>query len=204
MHNQFALAVLSLTAAVPAFAQQTISYYSDKGAAQRSFIVQKDSKLLTANGDWHGIVRLKMYSDAHPGSYILFADKDGLHRLDSAAQVAEAERLYAPLRELAAEQSTLAAKQKPLADQQASLAQQQTAASQQMRGATITEMSSVGRTQGAIGHEQGIVGRAQGDIGREQGVIGRQQGIVGRKFYDEVQTMLDECLAKHTCSALTE
>ena len=73
-----------------------------------------------------------------------------------------------------------------------------------MHGATTTEMSTVGRTQGVIGHEQGIVGRAQGDIGREQGVIGRQQGIAGRKFYDEVQTMLDDCLAKHTCPAVTE
>ena len=201
----FAIALLSLLSAATAFTQQTISYYdSENGTPQRSFILQKDSKILSANGDWHGIERLKAYSSTHSGSYILFGDKDGLHRIDSAAQLAEAERLYEPLRELSAQQSALAAKQRPLGEQQAALGQQQAAVGQQMHGATPSEMGSIGRTQGAIGHEQGVIGRAQGNIGREQGAIGRQQGIAGRHFYEQVQGMLDDCLAKHTCQVVPE
>ncbi len=190
------------TAALPA--QQTTSYYSDSSATQRSFIVQKDSHHLSANGDWHAIERLKTYSSTHPGSYILFADAAGLHRIDSPEKLVEADRLYEPLRELSAQQSALAAKQRPLGEQQAALGQQQSAAGQQMHSATPAEMSSIGHTQGVIGHEQGIIGRAQGDIGREQGVIGRQQGIAGRRFYSELQTMFDDCLAKHTCAVVEE
>ena len=204
--TSFAIALLSLASTTAAFAQQTISYYSDSenGAPQRSFILQKDGKTLSANGDWSGIERLKVYTASHPGSYILFADKDGLHRLDSAEKIAEAERLYEPLRELSTQQAALAAKQRPLGEQQAALGQQQAAVGQQMHGATPSEMGSIGRTQGVIGHEQSIVGHAQGDIGREQGVIGRQQGIAGRKFYEQVQGMLDDCLAKHTCQVAAE
>ena len=197
-------ALLSLVSCVALPAQETTSYYSDAAANQRSFIVQKDSKHLSANGDWHAIVRLKAYSSTHPGSYILFADAAGLHRIDSAEKLAEADRLYQPLRELSAQQSALAEKQRPLGEQQAALGQAQAAAGQQMRGATPATMGSVGRTQGAIGHEQGIIGRAQGDIGREQGVIGRQQGIAGRRYYNEMQSMFDDCLAKHTCAVVPD
>lgn len=199
-----ATALLSLASCVTLAAQETTSYYSDTSASQRSFLVQKDSKHLSANGDWHSIERLKAYSNTHPGSYILFADAAGLHRIDSAEKLAEADRLYRPLRELSAQQAALAAKQRPLGEQQAALGQQQAAAGQQMRGATPNEMSSIGHTQGVIGHEQGIIGRAQGDIGREQGVIGRQQGIAGRRYFNEMQSMFDDCLAKHTCAAVEE
>ncbi len=141
-------------------------------------------------GSWdQGGERLREYTKAHPGNYLLYAQGGSLYRVDSPALLQEAERLSAPMRPLAEQQRALAAEMAPLSEQQRAL-------SQAMRATHDPEAMS------RIGKQQGVVGREQGAIGRVQGTIGRQQGALGRALYRGLQQKLDTCLADKSCSAV--
>ena len=167
-------------------AKPEVSYYHDGDRSQRSFALVVDSAVLTVNGDWHPLSSLTSYAHDHAGTYIVFAQKGELHRLDAPKQVAEAQLLYAPMRELAAQQEALAAEQRPLAAQQQALGAEQRAATDPH------EMTRIGAQQAAVGAEQA-------GIGQQQGAIGREQGTLGRAFYNRVQAMLEACLTAGSC-----
>ena len=156
------------------------------GESSRSFALVVGSSVETLEGEWHEESPLLRYTQSHPGTYLVFTKDGQLYRLDDPARIAEAERTYAPMRELASKQKALAAEQKPLADKQHALGAEQRSA------ATAEEHER-------IGMEQGAVGAQQAQIGRQQGEIGRQQGDLGRALYRQLQTMSDACLADGTC-----
>lgn len=153
---------------------------------ERPFALVVNSSTVTVNGGWHALDPLPGYTQAHPGSYIVFVQGGELHRLNTPERVADAEKLYAPMLSLEARQRALAAEQRPLAEQQRALAAEQRAAVNPAE-------------QGRIGALQGKLGAQQGAIGERQGEIGRKQGEVGRAFYDRVQAMLEVCLTDGSC-----
>ena len=167
-------------------ARPEVSYYHDDEGSQRAFALVVNSALLTINGSWHPMPSLTAYAHDHAGTYIVFTQNGELHRLDTPKQVAEAQLLYAPMRELAAQQEALAAEQRPLAAQQQALGAEQRAASDPH------EMTR-------IGAEQAAVGAQQAGIGQQQGAIGREQGAIGRAFHNRVEAMLETCLADGSC-----
>ena len=163
-----------------------VSYFNDTDGPQRSFAFVVQSSVVTMNGGWHPTADLARYAREHAGTYIVFVQGDELHRLDSPERLAEAQQIYAPMRDLATRQQTLAAEQKPLAAQQQVLEAQQRAANDP-------------REMTRIGAEQASLGQKQGDIGRLQGAIGQKQGEIGRAFYSRVQAMLTACMADGSC-----
>ena len=166
-------------------------YFADGSETQRPFALVSGTSVMTINGAWGSAEALTRYAQGHAGHYIAFLQDGTLRRLDDPAKVAEAERMYAPMQALAAKQEALAAQQRPLAAQQQALGVQQ-------RAATDPE------TMQRIGVQQGALGTQQGALGAKQGEIGRQQGELGRAFYKRVQTMLDACVADHSCRAVEE
>ncbi len=188
-HIAAAVALLFLPLGLIAQTKPDVSHFAE--GSQRSFALVVQSSVVTMSGGWHPIAELSRYVQHHAGTYIVFTQDRELRRLDNPDRIAEARRIYAPMRELAIKQSALDAAQKPLDKEQEALGAQQRAA---------RDPSEMGR----IGSAQGTVGAEQGDLGSLQGAIGRQQGEVGRNFYNHVQTMLDACVADRTCQPVTD
>ena len=166
-----------------------VSYFNDADAHQGSFALVVQSSVVTMSGGWHPIAELTRYAGAHAGTYLVFARDGELRRLDSPERLAEAQRLYEPMRGLAAKQQALAAEQKPLAAQQEVLSAQQRAA---------TDPHEMTR----LGAEQASLGQQQSAIGQQQGAIGRRQGEIGRAFHARVEAMLDACVADGSCGRI--
>ena len=180
------LAFLLLPCSLFAQGKPDASYFDDADGPQQSFALVVQSFVVTMNGGWHPTAGLARYTHDHAGTYIVFAQGGELRRLDAAEALAEAQRLYAPMHDLATKQEALAAEQRPLAAQQGVLAAQQRAATNPQ------EMTRIGAEQAALGQQQG-------DIGRLQGAIGQKQGEIGRAFYKRVQGMLTACMANGSC-----
>ncbi len=188
MTFQFLSAVL-ISFSLPAFAQGTTAPSvnpADGKPTGLSFALVVRSKVLTTEGDWRQGVRLRGFAATHPGSYIVFVEKDSLQLLQNSAAVSDAAQLYSVLETLGQQQVVLGAKQTPLIQRQNDLGKQMKLAS------SPEEMHRIGAEEGRIGAEQGA-------IGREQGEVGRKQGIAGRAFYDRVQNLLTLCLSEQSC-----
>ena len=188
MTLQFLSAFL-ISCSLPAFAQGTIVPSVNPGDGKPtglSFALVVRSKVLTTEGDWKQGDRLRGFAATHPGSYIVFVEKDSLQLLQNSAAVSDAAQLYSVLETLGQLQVVLGAKQMPLIQRQNDLGKQMKLAS------SPEEMHRIGAEESRLGAEQGA-------IGREQGEVGRKQGIAGRAFYDRVQNLLTLCLSEQSC-----
>lgn len=155
----------------------------------RTFAIVERSSVRAIQGSWQRSSPLLRYVHDHSGTYVVFAQGGELYRMDRPDQIAEVERLYAPMQELAVRQEAFAKAQKPLARNQQTLAAQQRD--------TISPME-----KGRIGEAQGAIGQEQGDLGALQGDLGRQQGEVAKAAYRRMQTIFDRCLTDQSCSRI--
>lgn len=162
-----------------------------QGTAQteRTFAVVERSSMRTFQGSWQPSAPIFRYVKDHPGSYVVFSQQGALYRLDRPDQMAEVERMYAPMQELSTKQDALAQVQKPLARNQQDLASQQRDTSNPMQ-------------KGRIGEAQGAIGQEQGDLGAMQGELGRQQGEVAKAAYKRMQVLFNQCLSDGSCQRI--
>jgi hypothetical protein len=183
------VAALLLAGVAARAQQQSAPSTAVTASPERSFAIVERSSMRTFQGSWQPSAPLFRYVHDHPGTYVVFAQRDGLYRLDRPEQMAEVERLYAPLKEYSVQQDALAKTQKPLArDQQALAAQQKD---------TVDPAE-----KGRIGAAQGAIGQEQGELGALQGELGRQQGEIAKSAYKQMQAIFDRCLADRSCTLI--
>ncbi len=167
LSRTIAFSAAFLLAAAPVAKPQEHKTAKVVSPPERTFAVVERSSLRTYQGSWQQDAPLLRYVHNHPGTYVVFAQGGELYRLDRPEQMAEVERLYAPLQELSVRQEALAQAQKPLAQRQQALGAQQRAEADPL------QKGRIGQAQGALGQEQGDLGALQGELGRRQGGVAR-------------------------------
>jgi hypothetical protein len=190
---QFAVMLSGVLCAAAGFAranQESVASGAPD-APRRPFLLQVNSEESTRVGDWNGDFSMRAYAKAHPGTYVLFLAEGTLYRLDKPDNLAEAQRLYAPIRALGQEQGVLGRQQSALGQEQGNLGRQMSAARYDPAAMQ------------ALGEQQGNLGRMQGTLGAQQGNLGRQQAELSRALYKRVEEMIDACLRDRSCAAIS-
>lgn len=183
-----------------------------------------DGDSVTINGSEADLDTVKQLRKSHP-TMLWFRRGDKAYVIHDPAYLQRAKAIYAPVTALAkqqgvlggqqgqlggkqgalgARQGALGSQQAQLAGQQAQLAGEQARASQHGSAAALdarqaqleSAMDALGRQQEALGQQQEALGKQQEALGAKQEALGQRQQQATEQADHQIETLLDEALAK--------